>query len=313
MFSLKYGTSDNNIRVHIPNKLNRANTEPDLPSGPCDMWVDEYENVYITDCGNWQIKKFNNKGELIFLSKKFDGIELGHSLWGNSMSTYLVCNALFMIVGVSNNTIVKIDINNGNLLAMDRVIVNNKIYNDTHLGRIVSSCLPGFANNKYFRATPFYDQFGYEYYRYWREEELTITVKRYGDIVAEYILNASDILRSSKDSSSARILDIFVDNNGQYYIWGLVDREYPIMVDDLGYAQYDMDVIVQNIKSDGKIIDEIRFPGGCPFIGPGACLRSPIRFAPNGDFYTIEFERDNLNVVKYTWEHNKNKDENVSE
>jgi hypothetical protein len=310
MFSIEYGKSDNELSVNIPNEFAGEDQEPRFPSGPCDFIVDNEENIYFSDCGNWKVKKFNKHGQLLFSSKFFDGIETGGHLWGNDMRLFLSSNNLYIKVGTRSNTLVKIDLEKGDILGAQ--IGTNNIFDSTHYGRIACSSMPGCYYSEEMPATPYFDKYGKEHIFTSNNNIIQITVNYYGVYLTKYIINAQAIL-SRNNNINISYRGFYIDEEGRYYLWGLIDKKTPIFIDELGMAEYSNDIIVYYLDSKGKILNEMVFIGGSPFGGPGGVLHNPINFASNGDVYTIVFELDKLNVVKYTWEHNKNKNENVSE
>jgi hypothetical protein len=302
MFSVNYGRAENEIAVSIP-KI--PPQEGILSSGPQDFWVDNLENVYFT-AGD-RIKKFDKEGRLIFMTRRFQ--DIGNDFYYMRM-IFVTCGAIYADFLY---WIVKIDIDTGEIITSEKTHDYKSLYNNTHLGRVVSSSISDFQyNDDTIKRPPFIDKYGYRYEYdivYTKGKELVINkyhhVKNYDKI--EYRIDLEKHLATSYDIKSA-----YIDQEGRFYIWGLLDKEKRARLDKYGYLEYKYDIIVQHFDKTGNVIDEVIFIGAYPFDGANN-LRHIIRFAPNGDFYTIYFHLDKLDVVKYTWEHNKNNNENVSE
>ncbi|HOY64363.1 MAG TPA: hypothetical protein PK745_14420, partial [bacterium] len=313
MFSINYGKAyeeeaDNEIYALIPKEPKQEGISS---YGPGDFWVDELENVYFSTAD--KIKKFDKEGHLIFTTRNFGKISGNYSQ--NQNMIFVTCGAIYADFLY---WIVQMDIDTGEIVTSEKTGYNERSkYNDTHLGRVVSSSIPDFQyNNDMMKRPPFVDKYGYryEYERvYTGGKELVI--KKYHHVKdydkTEYRIDLEKHLATIHERYYPnQIPNIFIDGEGRFYMWAELDIEEPKRLDEYGHLEYKSDLIVQHFDGAGNVVDELIFLGSGPFdLGN---LRTPIRFAPNGDFYTIYFHLDKLDVVKYTWEHNKNKEDNVS-
>jgi len=306
MFSINYGEADNEMRVWIP----KEPPQDGLTSyGPKDFWVDESENVYFSTAG--RIKKFDKEGHLIFSTREFRAISGNYSQ--NQGMIFVTCGAIYADF---LHWIVQMDIDTGEIVTSERTSDYKGKYNNTHLGRIVSSSIPDFPyNDDMMKRPPFIDKYGYRYEYDTESGSKELVIKKYHHVKdydkTEYRIDLDEETaeKSTKIRNHSRFT-IYIDDEGRFYTWDLLKKEQPTRLDKYGHLEYSFDIIVQHFDGTGNVIDEVIYLGHVPFtIGN---LRNPVRFAPKGDFYTIYFHLDKLDVVKYTWEHNKIKEDNDS-
>jgi hypothetical protein len=307
MFSINYGEENNEISVEIP-QIPRQ--EGIRSSGPGDFWVDESENVYFSADG--RIKKYDREGRFKFATREFRYISSEYSQ--NQDMIFVTCGAIYANFLYR---IVKIDIDTGEIVTSEKTDDYKGKYNNTHLGRVVSSSIPDFQyNDDNMKRPPFIDKYGYRYEYYTESGGKELVIKKYHHVKnydkTEYRIDLEKHLATSNERYYPnQIPNIYIDQEGRFYMWAMLKIETPVSLDMYGYLKYKTDLIVQHFDGAGNVIDELIFLGSGPF--DLSNLRTPVRFAPNGDFYTVYFHLDKLDVVKYTWEHNKNKDENASE
>lgn len=312
LFTLGYGTESNQIGI-APEDPTRGEGEG-LGDGPLgEPLLDSEGNIYIGDCVNGKIKKFDQSGKLLFVTQ-----DMGPEFYPQSFRIDNQSN-IYVIGGLGG--VVKFD-NQGRFV---RVINYDPFGYDEEKLKSLRASSPEIAEIPSFEDFPLIDGKGREYkVRYTTDyaldpdeisivKEQEIRIETYSPnkkVMRSFILASIKATQTSQKLTGTPTLSFpdykdlkfglrvdFVDRKGNIYASGLARRNEPLVLKEGLYIN--SDIIVYKYDPQGNFITQVRFhnqPSVVPHhLGTGYIID------PSGNIYALQFHAEGMDVVKYKW------------